>query len=187
MSRLNVANFRHPDGTADNITLDSSTNATVAGNLTASGNSTVTGNLTVNGTGNQSIAGTLQFNSGYGSVATSFGVRAWITFNGGASTIGTGRANGNMDAVTDNGNGDYTLNFTTDMPDANYCVLATIANTSDGYSNIVSDSTRAAGTVVVHGTTAPTTGAVRLSEAYGSNANNNGGATNFETFVAIIR
>ena len=40
MSRLNVANFRHPDGTADNITFASSTNATVEGNLTASGNIT---------------------------------------------------------------------------------------------------------------------------------------------------
>ncbi len=50
MSRLNVANFRHPDGTADNITFDSSTNATVAGNFTANGNSTGHGTLPVHGT-----------------------------------------------------------------------------------------------------------------------------------------
>ena len=132
MSRLNVANFRHPDGTADNITFDSSTNATVAGNLTASGNSTVTGNLTVNGTGNQSIAGTLQFNSGYGSVATAFGVRAWIDFGGTAATIGTGNGSGNMDAVTDNGTGDYTVNFTNDMPDNDYCPIITGTTFSNG-------------------------------------------------------
>lgn len=110
MSRLRTNALRHVDGTSDNITFDSSTNATVAGNVT------------VSGTGNQSIAGTLQFNSGYGSVATAYGVRAWINFDGAAATIGTGRGSGNMDAVTDNGSGDYTLNFTNDMPDVNYAV-----------------------------------------------------------------
>jgi len=46
MSRINVANFRHPDGTSDNITLDSSNNAVVAGTLGCTGNLTVTsGNL----------------------------------------------------------------------------------------------------------------------------------------------
>ena len=68
-------------------------------------------------------AGTdFEFNSGYGSNATAYGVRAWINFNGNAATIGTGNASANMDAVTDNGTGDYTLNFTNNMPDANYAV-----------------------------------------------------------------
>ena len=72
-------------------------------------------------------AGTdFEFNSGYGSNATAFGVRAWINFDGTAATIGSGRASGNMDAVTDNGTGDYTINFTNDMPDANYCVQVSI-------------------------------------------------------------
>ena len=144
MSRLNVANFRHPDGTADNITFDSSTNATVAGNLTASGN------LTVNGTGNQSIAGTLQFNSGYGSVATAYGVRAWINFDGTSSSIGTGRANGNMDAVTDNGTGDYTLNFTNDMPDANYAFMGNCERDATNYTADVWVGVRAAGSVDIY-------------------------------------
>jgi hypothetical protein len=66
--------------------------------------------------------GEFRFNSGYGSVATAFGVRAWINFDGTLGTIGTGRASGNMDAVTDNGSGDYTLNFTNDMPGADFAV-----------------------------------------------------------------
>ena len=148
MSRINVANFRHPDGTADNITFDSSTNATVAGNLTASGN------LTVNGTGNQSIAGTLQFNSGYGSAATAYGVRAWINFDGTSGSIGDGRADGNMDAVTDHGTGTYSCNFTTDMPDANYIAFGSVIGSSntDATNGFLNGGTSAA--TAVHSTSA---------------------------------
>jgi len=74
--------------------------------------------------------GDLQFNSGYGSVATAYGVRAWINFQGNAATIGTGRASGNMDAVTDNGTGRYTLNFTNDMPDDDYAAFGNCAGTT---------------------------------------------------------
>jgi hypothetical protein len=83
---------------------------------TADGGTTVTEAVRIDSSQN------LRFNSGYGSVATAYGVRAWINFDGTAATIGTGRASGNMDAVTDNSSGDYTINFTNDMPDANYCV-----------------------------------------------------------------
>lgn len=78
-------------------------------------------------------AGTdFEFNSGYGSVATAYGVRAWIDFDGTAGTIGTGNASGNMDAVTDNGTGDYTVNFTTDMPDNDYCPIITGTTIASG-------------------------------------------------------
>ncbi len=63
-------------------------------------------------------AGLLQFNSGYGSVATAYGCRAWVNFNG-TGTVAI-RASGNVSSITDNGTGDYTINFTTAMPDANY-------------------------------------------------------------------
>ena len=67
--------------------------------------------------------GLFQFNSGYGSVATAYGCRAWINFDGTSGSIGTGRGSGNVSSVTDNGTGDYTINFTTSMPDANYAVV----------------------------------------------------------------
>lgn len=67
----------------------------------------------------------LQFNSGYGSVATAYGCRAWVNFNG-TGTVAI-RASGNVSSITDNGTGDYTVNFTTAMPDANYGVSATIS------------------------------------------------------------
>jgi hypothetical protein len=60
----------------------------------------------------------LQFNSGYGSVATAYGCRAWVNFNG-TGTVAI-RASGNVTSITDNGTGDYTVNFTTAMTDANY-------------------------------------------------------------------
>ena len=65
----------------------------------------------------------LQFNSGYGSVATAYGCRAWVSFNG----IGTVAINdsGNVTSITDSGVGIYTVNFTTNMPDANYSCVAT--------------------------------------------------------------
>jgi len=64
----------------------------------------------------------LQFNSGYGSVATAYGCRAWVNFDG-TGTVAI-RDSGNVSSITDNGTGDYTVNFTTNMPDTNYCVVA---------------------------------------------------------------
>jgi hypothetical protein len=64
-----------------------------------------------------------KFNSGYGSVATAYGCRAWVNFNG-TGTVAI-RASGNVTSITDNGTGAYTINFTTAMPDANYATCIT--------------------------------------------------------------
>jgi hypothetical protein len=64
-------------------------------------------------------SGNLLFNSGYGSVATAYGCRAWVNFNG-TGTVAI-RSSGNVTSITDNGVGLYTLNFTNAMPDTNYC------------------------------------------------------------------
>jgi hypothetical protein len=63
----------------------------------------------------------LQFNSGYGSVATAYGCRAWVNFNG-TGTVAI-RASGNVSSITDNGTGDYTVNLSTTMPDVNYSAV----------------------------------------------------------------
>jgi hypothetical protein len=49
-----------------------------------------------------------------------YACRAWVNFNG-TGTVAI-RASGNVSSITDNGVGDFTINFTTAMPDANYCV-----------------------------------------------------------------
>lgn len=72
--------------------------------------------------------GLLQFNSGYGSVATAYGCRAWVNFNG-TGTVAI-RASGNVSSITDNNIGDYTVNFTTAMPDANYAAQVTAGDGS---------------------------------------------------------
>jgi hypothetical protein len=67
-----------------------------------------------------SFSGNMSFNSGYGSAAVAYGCRAWVNFNG-TGTVAI-RASGNVTSITDNGTGDYTVNITTAMPDANYCM-----------------------------------------------------------------
>lgn len=68
-------------------------------------------------------AGLFQFNSGYGSSATAYGCRAWVNFNG-QGTVAI-RASGNVSSITDNGTGDYTLNFSSSLVDANYACVVT--------------------------------------------------------------
>lgn len=47
--------------------------------------------------------------------------KAWVNFNG-TGTVAI-RAAGNVSSITDNGTGDYTLNFTNALADANYSAL----------------------------------------------------------------
>ena len=89
------------------------------------------------GTTTEDASGNLAFNSGYGSVATAYGCRAWVNFNGtGAVAI---RGSGNVSSITDNGTGDYTVNFTTAMVDANYCAVATANYNAGGNASIRSN------------------------------------------------
>ena len=49
-----------------------------------------------------------------------YACRAWVNFNGTGTVVIDG--SGNVSSITDNGTGDYTVNFTTAMPDVNYVV-----------------------------------------------------------------
>jgi hypothetical protein len=75
-------------------------------------------------------SGNLQFNSGYGSVATAYGCRAWVNFNG-TGTVAI-RTSGNVSSITDNGVGSYTINFAASLVDANYAVGFLAQNNSGG-------------------------------------------------------
>jgi hypothetical protein len=74
-------------------------------------------------------AGLLQFNSGFGSVATAYGCRAWVNFNG-LGTVAI-RASGNVSSITDVSTGTYEVNFTTAMPDTNYAVSISLKPYAD--------------------------------------------------------
>jgi hypothetical protein len=86
-----------------------------------------------------------------------FACRAWVNFNG-TGTVAI-RASGNVSSITDNGTGDYTVNFTTAMADANYCVDALA-----GYRNSIS--------AIIRQFDSPTqsTTAIRLTCAEGTGA-----------------
>jgi hypothetical protein len=89
--------------------------------------------------------------------------RAWVNFNGTTNTGGfcTIRGSFNVTSVADNGTGDYTVNFTTAMPDANYMINGTSSLPSGGSDRRV---------VATNLNTTPTTSAVRISVGYGSTA-----------------
>jgi hypothetical protein len=63
-----------------------------------------------------------------------FACRAWVNFNGtGVVAI---RASGNVSSITDNGVGDYTVNFATAMPDANYSAVGMSMRDSNNATNL---------------------------------------------------
>lgn len=56
--------------------------------------------------------------------------RAWVNFNG-TGTVAI-RASFNVASITDNGTGNYTVNFATAMPDSNYCLTLAVRPSSSG-------------------------------------------------------
>lgn len=62
--------------------------------------------------------------------APMYACRAWVNFNG-TGTVDI-RASGNVSSITDNGVGNYTVNLTTAMPDANYAWEGTVQGDATG-------------------------------------------------------
>ncbi len=66
---------------------------------------------------------TIQTGDGLQSIGTERLIKgsaaAWVNFNG-TGTVAI-RASYNVSSITDNGTGDYTINFSVAMSDANYC------------------------------------------------------------------
>jgi hypothetical protein len=54
--------------------------------------------------------------------------KAWVNFNG-TGTVAI-RDSYNVSSITDNGTGNYTVNYSTAFPNANYCVNASVRNFS---------------------------------------------------------
>jgi hypothetical protein len=123
-------------------------------------------------TGTESVSGNLSFNSGYGSAAVAYGCRAWVNFNG-TGTVAI-RASGNVTSITDNGVGDYTMNFTTAMPDVNYAAVcnSSRSDTANGSGNLYTSAA------------VPTAAAVRLVAMLPTTATSNDQAY---FMVAIFR
>jgi len=86
-----------------------------------------------------------------------YACRAWVNFNG-TGTVAI-RASGNVSSITDNGAGDYTVNFTTAMPDTSYAVA--------GMSNW--DGTSRGGLLGINVLRTTTTSAVPITTLQSSN------------------
>ena len=90
--------------------------------------------------------------------------KAWVNFNGqGTVAIRDGY---NVSTITDNGTGDFTVNFTNAMPNANYSALYTSDANAITNSNPYTPSLRAGGVnasyvrvVTIQANTAPIVGA----------------------------
>jgi hypothetical protein len=137
---------------------------TISGSGTIGGPTTFTDNVTL---------GTSLLATPSGATP-SYLCRAWVNFNG-TGTVAI-RASGNVTSITDNGTGDYTVNFTAAMPDANYATIGTCELGSGG----------GAQDVYVSPISAPTTAAVRINVGAGTA----GAATYYDSIrvnIAIFR
>ena len=118
---------------------------------------------------------TLQNAAGTGQPAMSGAAKAWVNFNG-TGTVAI-RASFNVTSITDNGTGNYTVNFTTAMADANYVANVTAGGNTVGRQPIVSASVDSAGATV-----APTTSAFRFNVVIVSVTNTDADYLNVSVF-----
>jgi len=84
-----------------------------------------TGRVIISSSGGINLNGSLLAPQG---AAPLFACRAWVNFNG-TGTVAI-RASGNVSSITDNGTGDYTVNFATAMQDANHSSV--VSNSQSG-------------------------------------------------------
>jgi hypothetical protein len=111
--------------------------------MTLSGDGTITG-LVAGGLPNATVIDadlSLTANSAQVMVALNasgsapiYACRAWVNFNG-TGTVAI-RASGNVSSITDNATGDYTVNFTTAMQDANYAICLGVGNGTSGTAQL---------------------------------------------------
>lgn len=100
--------------------------------------------------------------------------KAWVNFNG-TGTVAI-RGAFNVSSIQDNGTGDYTVNFTTAMPDANYCTVTSLSSPNQNYTRSFQQNQ----------SNAPATGSIRIKSAW-----NDAGNVSFEDqqylYVAVFR
>lgn len=85
-------------------------------------------------------------------------VKAWCVFNGNTTGTNSPTAGLNVSTVTRNATGDYTINFTSTLTDANYAVAGSVNDPSSHGS-----------CVIISPTTAPTNAALRINSSFETN------------------
>ena len=105
------------------------------------------------GTDNTNMITPLRMREGFNAAGTApvYACRAWVNFNG-AGVVSI-RASGNVSSITDNGVGNYTVNFGVSLPDANYSAptssrgMDSVGNPADVNSTICSTGVKASESV----------------------------------------
>ena len=128
------------DQSGNNIINESSDTITIGASgdtITIPSGATISNLGTASGFYSNSDALTLFNASGSAPV---YACRAWVNFDG-DGTISV-RASGNVSSVSDNGTGDYTVNFSTAMSDTNFsCVGSSGLSASGGQTYLQLDTT----------------------------------------------
>ena len=108
------------------LSIAASGNVEIFNNLEVDGSTTVTGEITGNLTGNVTgnVTGTAT-GAAASSTLSKTTAKAWVNFNGSTAAI---RSSYNVSSITKNDTGDYTINFSTALTDANYSITATSGN-----------------------------------------------------------
>ena len=76
--------------------------------------------------------------TGGGALIEQFGCRAWVNFDG--TSTPSIRSSGNVSSITDFGTGNYGINFSTNMPDANYAPFYCDYSWGNGYADTLTTS-----------------------------------------------
>jgi hypothetical protein len=118
--------------------------------------------------------------------APMYACRTWVNFDGTASSP-TPRASGNISSLTKNGTGNYTINFATAMPDANYNIVWG-NDTDDSTISNFSYSSTAASRQLGFISSEKTTSLCKIYSGYNNPSSNSSGRLDFkEINVAIFR
>ena len=135
--------------TATTIGLGNGATATATTKTVNVGTAGTSGSTTVVNVGS-SVSGatsTINLNGTVNAPGLANGVKAWVNFNG-TGTVAI-RASFNVSSITDNGVGDYTVNFTTALADANYAALATAKDATGTWTALSSAVAQTASAVRV--------------------------------------
>lgn len=143
-----------PSATTISAFLDSTLGSTQGSILYRGGS--VWSVLTPGTPGQSLITGGAGANPSWASVTSP--VKAWCVFNGTLAGTNAPISGSNVTSVTRNGTGDYTINFTTPMANANYALSGSVSDPA-GLS------------VNQNSATAPGTGSVRIQVAIGISGN----------------
>jgi hypothetical protein len=131
-----------PDATTTFVGTDVTqtlTNKTLTSPTIATINSGTSTTLTLQSNGTNGVildtSQNLKFNSGYGSVVTAYGCRAWANFSGVSSV--TVRGSGGVTSIAYTAAGKYTVSLSTTLPDLNYSLVLGTSGLGSGTGGII--------------------------------------------------